>query len=450
MRPFIALLACLAAALVAAAPASADSLVFIKESNVWLSNPDGSGAYQVTLDGTAENPYISPSQADDGTIVAGRHLPAGGPLLRLRQNGDLINQIPVGGMLAGPFAAQVSPDGQTVAFEHVFSKVINGYLETSSDVRFTRADGSTPNGIGEVGRGAGAPSWLDSGHAFVGINAIATTVVPGQAPVEWWNDYDHQSYFPLGMSVEDGEVAPNGYIAVVRGEQQFGTIQLYRNNGLGATPTPACTLSEPSPGPAGQEFFDPTFSPTGGTLAWQEGNGIWEMDLGSDCKEGKPHLQIPGASEPDWGPAAVNPGPRSAPVAQPVLPGPPAQQPSQQTSKKDQGPKGSDKRGGAEPLSAAVGAAKLGKALSRGLTVSLTAPGRGTVSATAKLGGKLVASGSRQVERAGAARVALRFAPKVRRTLAARRQLSLRVTIRFAPKGGGGATTQALALTLKR
>ena len=443
MRPILALLACLAVACLGAAPASADSLVFVKDNNVWLSNPDGSGQYQVTLDGTAENPYISPSQADDGTIVAGRHLPAGGPLFRLRQNGDLINEIPVGGMIAGPFAPQVSPDGQTVAFEHVFSKVINGYLETSSDVRFTRADGSTPNGIGEVGRGAGAPSWVDSGHAFVGINSIATTVVPGQVPVEWWNDYDHQNYFPLGMSVEDGEVAANGTIAVVRGEGSFGTIQLYRNNGPTAIPTPTCTLSQPSPGPAGEAFVDPTFSPSGGTLAWQEGNGIWEMDLPADCKEGKPHLQIPGASEPDWGPAAVNPGPRSVP-APPPAPQTPSPQPKE--APRGQDDKGRDGRG----LGAAIVAPTLGKALTKGLTLKFDAPAGGTVSATAKLGAKPVASGNQPVKRAGAATVALRFTAAARRSLAARDQVALKVAVRFVPKGGGAATTETLALKLKR
>jgi hypothetical protein len=450
MRPILTLLACIAAALIAAAPASADSLVYIKENNVWLSNPDGSGAYQVTRDGTADNPYISPSQADDGTIVAARHLPAGGPLFRMRQNGDLINEIPVGGMLAGPFAAQVSPDGQTVAFEHVFSRYVNGYLETSSDVRFTRTDGSTPAGLGEVGRGAGAPSWIDSTHAFVGINSIATTVVPGQNAVEWWSDYDHQpKWFSNGQTVEDGEVAPNGEIAVVRGEGPTGTIQLYRNNGIGALPTPTCTLASPSPGPAGEQFVDPTFSPDGSQLAWQEGNGIWMEEVDDECK-GKPHLQIPGASEPDWGPAPVNPGPRSVTPPPPgPTPGTPSPQPSKPT-KKDGGD-GKGKGGeGARSLAASIAAPKLAKALAKGLTVKATAPGRGTLSAVAKLGAKPVASGSQKVTKAGATALALRFSPKARHTLAARRQVSLRVAVRFAPAAGGAPTTQTLAVKLAR
>ena len=58
-----------------AAPALGDSLVFVRGANVWLSNPDGSGEYQVTFDGSSAAPYESPSQSDDGTIVAIRETP---------------------------------------------------------------------------------------------------------------------------------------------------------------------------------------------------------------------------------------------------------------------------------------------------------------------------------------------------------------------------------------
>jgi hypothetical protein len=420
--------ACCVVALVVAAPASADSLVFIKEGNVWLSNPDGSGQYQVTTDGNAANPYISPSQADDGTIVAGRAQPQGAPLVRLKQNGELINQIPVGAIpVAGPFNAQVSPDGATVAFEHVFSRVINGYIETSSDVRFTRTDGSTPNGFGEVARGAGAPSWIDSGHAFVGVNQTAYTVVPGQAPIEWWNDYQHQPPFNLGETVEDGEYAPNGLLAVVRGESSWGTIQLYRANGSFTTlPTPTCTLSQPSPGPAGEEFKDPTFSPTGGGLAWQEGNGIWAMDLPADCSQGQPHLLIPGATEPDWGPAAVAP-PARIPAA---IPAPPAT---------GSGTKAAAPRGaGGTARSVSVG---LGKALAQGVKLRVNATGAGKFTATAKLGGKVVGMASKSVAKAGKTNLVVRFSAAGRKLLAGRDQANLKVLVRFSPRRGSAKTS---------
>ena len=109
---------CLIAALLAAAPAAADSLVFIRSGNVWLANADGSGQYQVTLDGTADSPYSSPSQADDGTIVALRTPPGGRPQIwRMHQNGGLLNapiNTPAPG--TGAIDARASPDGSLVAY----------------------------------------------------------------------------------------------------------------------------------------------------------------------------------------------------------------------------------------------------------------------------------------------------------------------------------------------
>src|SRR5512142_667690 len=74
--------------LAAAAPAAADSIAYIKDNNIWLANPDGSGQVQITRDGTGVTPYRSPSQADDGTIAAGH----GGEIVRLAQSGKVLAQ----------------------------------------------------------------------------------------------------------------------------------------------------------------------------------------------------------------------------------------------------------------------------------------------------------------------------------------------------------------------
>jgi hypothetical protein len=441
---------CCVAALVAAAPAAADSLVFVKENNVWLSAPDGSGQYQVTLDGTADNPYVSPSQADDGTIVAGRAQPQGAPLYRMRQNGEVINQIPVGPIpVAGPFNSQVSPDGRTVAFEHVFSRSVNGYVETSSDVRFTRTDGSTPNGFGEVARGAGAPSWIDSNRAFVGVNQTAYTVIPGQAPVEWWNDYQHQPPFNLGETVEDGEYAPNGLLAVVRGEGSWGTIQLYRSTGsFTAAPKPTCTLSEPSPGPAGQEFKDPTFSPAGDALAWQEGNGVWTEDLPADCSQGTPHLLIPGASEPDWGPAAVAPPARV-----------PSGAPGGGAGGGTPGGGGGTGRGAGAPSGpgskathggSATTRQTIGEALAKGIAVSVDAPGAGDVVAVARFHGSLLGKATKRVAKPGRTTLHLAISKAGRKVLRGRDRATVKIAVRFRPRRGGDIKSSTVSLQLAR
>jgi hypothetical protein len=102
-------------ALACAGVASADSLVYIKDGNVWLSSPDASKAYQVTFDGG----YSSPSQSDNGTIAALR----GGQLVRMDRTGRQLNA-PIDGMgspganngtFYGPYEPRISPDGSKIA-----------------------------------------------------------------------------------------------------------------------------------------------------------------------------------------------------------------------------------------------------------------------------------------------------------------------------------------------
>jgi len=320
-----ALALCGGAALAGPAPALADSIVFVKDANIWLANPDGSGQYQVTTNGTPDNPWQSPSQADDGTIAAVRAQPNWAPIVRMKQNGEVINEIPVAPMQRGPFEPAISPDGTKVAYEHVFTNS----FETSNDTRITDVTGLTsPNVYGHPGSGSGSPSWIGNDRIFVGDYTSAGTMVLGQPVVEWWNDWDHAGRFRESEDLNDGEVAADGTIAFVRGDRDDNTIQLYRSSGLASKPEPTCTLSNPSHGPLGARFSDPTFAPGGGAMAWQEGDGIWTITLPRGaCEEGVPRLTIPGASEPDWGPASINPGPRPQPAPQPQPRPQPAPQP---------------------------------------------------------------------------------------------------------------------------
>ena len=103
--------------LVIAAPASADSIAFIKGGDVWLATPDGARQQQVTRTGT----YSYVSQADDGTMIA---LAPGERLHKLSRTGavlaDFTTYVSDGGPVSrfqGPFNPEISPDGSKVAFE---------------------------------------------------------------------------------------------------------------------------------------------------------------------------------------------------------------------------------------------------------------------------------------------------------------------------------------------
>src|SRR3712207_6636438 len=115
---------CLSAA--APAAASADSLVYAKDGNVFVSAADGSAAKQLTTDGG----YESPSQADDGTVVAGRRTQVDGRnprhLHRMNRDGKLLNP-PVetvdaqNSFYIGPLDPKVSPDGRYVAYHYLYT-----------------------------------------------------------------------------------------------------------------------------------------------------------------------------------------------------------------------------------------------------------------------------------------------------------------------------------------
>ena len=77
------------------------------KANAWLFSRDSvHGKYpaEVTTDGTADHPYRSPSQADDGTIAAGY----ANEIVRMKQNGQVLNRIDPPAMLhsfvSRPFA----------------------------------------------------------------------------------------------------------------------------------------------------------------------------------------------------------------------------------------------------------------------------------------------------------------------------------------------------------
>src|SRR6187200_1966352 len=101
--------------LVCAAPAAADSLVYVKDSNVWAARPDGTGAVQISADGTPQDRYGYASQADDGTILAVRgnrfyRFDRAGR--RLASFGSVLTDNPSAIGAVGPIDARISPDGQ--------------------------------------------------------------------------------------------------------------------------------------------------------------------------------------------------------------------------------------------------------------------------------------------------------------------------------------------------
>jgi WD40-like Beta Propeller Repeat len=425
------------------AVAAADSIVFVKDSNVWLAKPDGSGQYQVTADGTYASPYRSPSQADDGTIAVGK----GNEIVRMRQNGTVLNRLdppPLENSIShpmdgAPVDVAISPDGSRIAYTFAGYECGGGTVScmTRYATGYTAADHLTPP------EPAGTtffsnPSWITSTRTlqFGGFGSQVNIHDVGAASaVHWFDDSDYASGEDLG----DGELSRDGTeIALVRSYGENAHLIWWKIAGNAHAGTPS--YGDPASGCAtgAQAGFEgPSWSPDGTQLAWKEVNPatkqpeIWVKPQALDCAV-QPRLAIAGGSEPDWGPANVNPGPRDSG-------GGPA-------------PGGGGGGGGGTPVGGtpgpvttpalhaalAVKRVKLGAALKRGLTVSIAhaKPGRTTV--VAKRGSRVVARATVKVGASGSAKVRLRFTAAGRRAL--RRAANVRLTI----TGAGAKATVTL------
>ncbi|MBI5105877.1 MAG: hypothetical protein HZB46_13015, partial [Solirubrobacterales bacterium] len=327
-RLVYALLLVVAACAGAASTAAADSIVFLKGGDVWLTSPDGTRQYQVTFDGG----WDSPSQADDGTIVAVH----GSMVVRLDRSGRVLGTPvrAVGGetsallsdkfKLFGPFDAEVSPDGRRVAY---WGTAYNPN-STATDVyaEFRDVTVVMPVDRAEVGpdswvTSVRTPSWIGSDHLLVAGSGLTNysfeTWEPGAGDdrLQWWFRYVH--------AIEsDAELSPDGrrLVAVAQtngAASAKDTLHFFSVAGPAwtAPPYPGTWLDDAPRPPAGEarcqgvrdsEVVNPTWSPRSDAVAFEDRDGIWTVavpDIATSCDGMATTLLAPGGSHPDWGPA---------------------------------------------------------------------------------------------------------------------------------------------------
>ena len=327
--------------------ASADSLVYMRGGEAWISHPDGSDAKQVT--GQANN-WSWPTEDDSGNILlagglggirAGVEDTPGSEIYRINQQGaDLSSpqQTPgsestVGCVTYAPRSLRVAPDGRHYAYDSFFC----GQFITQ---------------IGAVG-GAGFsgseymssfvfPYWVDNSDFVVSRGGQPLVDSDG----EWWThdlgdqaDHGFNWFGDPASYAEPGNT--NGWatgfdgIAVSRDQTKAATleedaanwpdgaarkvaIRLWSAAGAPtpahstvATPTFQCELDLPGD-PGVTAWYDnagPTFSPDGTRLAFAEPDGVHIANVSNlaDCAGISAPLVIPGATQPFWSAANESP-----------------------------------------------------------------------------------------------------------------------------------------------
>jgi hypothetical protein len=443
----------LCALAIAAPAASADSIAYVKDGNVWLSTSDGARQFQVTSDGG----YSDVSQADDGTMIA-LH---GNRLRKLDRLGNVQADFatPVtddrpapAKTFYGPYDPAISPDGTKVAYSYYYMTQSQSPTCFPPTCYTTINEGGTGYTHSDRLTGWDEPNFRKhSGWRFPIWVDNATTILSN--PTHLPND-DVVVDVPEGTSVG---LLRSWFTDAVQGNPGVGGGDITRDQQKLAFQTgennSTLTVYSLSPGvptswrdgednpeinpivcyrysdPIGGQFGIPSFAPDGGRMAFAVGDGIHIAavpDFGGGCTlDGAtvtPPLVIPGGKEPDWGPANV-----------------PASRPSQG---------GGGSTGGQSKLTVAVAATTLKKALRSGLKITVKVPAAGKLSATAARKGKTVATAGKKSVKPGKRTITLKFGKSARRALAHSRSVKLTLKVTLAPKGGS-ASSATKAVTLK-
>ncbi len=333
---------------VGAAAAAGGSIVYISGNNVWLMAPDGTGKKQITHDGSASSPYLSPSESDDGTIVAIRNSTSAdvGTIYVMNRAGRLVSrftppqygyhgvgvscsvdyQVAPTGIQRGT----VSPDGSHIAytaqamFQNVgCSTVVNVY--TSYVIGRTGTGAVHLSDIqaidsSEVGGWAGNATILLSNMAFDDVKLYSVSV-PGNHATLWKADTDEWDTAWEGPSRGGTLLATSGWSSAAAGP----VVRLWNAPSLTSAPTVRCeiaaTAGTSDPNVFGTPLAWPVgAAPDGTAVTWWETNGDTSRNTADEgiyvtavpsagCPSTKT-LIASGASYPFWGSAAV-----SAPVA---------------------------------------------------------------------------------------------------------------------------------------
>ena len=288
--------------LLPAATASADTIVFVKDANVWAASPDGSDQRQLTRDGTADHPYRSPSQADDGTVAASyldsiRLIGRGGKLLRELDPPALTNS--VSHVMDGtPVDVAVSPDGSKIAYTFVQASCPLG-----------ASAGREPRPATRLGHRRSAAWQPLPAQPELGRQLAHAPVRRLPAPGQHARPRRRRG---RALVRRRGHRRPGRRDRPRRRRARPATATSSRwcavtaatrtSRGTRTTAPPALPSAQCATGRL-EGLQGPTWAPDGESLAWGEPDGVWIKPSALDCTV-QPALVIPGAGEPDWGPAS--------------------------------------------------------------------------------------------------------------------------------------------------
>jgi len=395
------------AALALPAVASADSILYIDQGNVWSATPDGSRKVQLTTGGS----WHSPTQADNGTIAA---VQGTGPIQVMARDGRPLHTITTdvaksadGGTFApNPVQLSFSPDGTKIAYAYVAYScpVASTCGSIQRSVFYTHADVTTATPISVYGNqhSVSNPEWVTNSRTLV-FGGYGRQVAIDDLDA---GDYNSKPWMVPNGDMGDGEVSRDGKRLAVTTDYGPNTkLAFYAVTGNVATEFPPAYPELSCSTTSGDaKFGDLSWSPDGSGIAYESSTGVTvsrftKFEVG-DCAAPNDLVISATGTSPDWGPM----DPPAARYTPPVVTPDPGTGASDPVITPDNKPAGAK-------LTIAKATAK---ALRKGLAVTVEVPAKGRVTVTATVGGRKVASGSANAKKAGKVTVKL---TKVKKSL---------------------------------
>ena len=298
--------------------AGSGTITYIANHNVFVASQDGTSPRQVTKDGTAANPWYSPTQSDAGQIVAGH----GTLIYRMDQFGQTLNTIDPPDLRSGgsetlggaPTSLAVSPDGNTIAYSYVknYCSFPNNVCKNWPVTGFTASTKVTsPETYGTTY--GDTPSWVTNSRVVVDNrgpfdNIYLYDLGRGTVGTYWFGD---ENLHPTGYtSITDIEISRGAPYAIgIEGTGDQTRAVFLKIDNLGDYRTGIPTSPDPSNGLCATTIVPgisgATWSADGATAAWQEGGSVHMAAMGAAPCQSEPVAVIAGGSSPSFSPAVL-------------------------------------------------------------------------------------------------------------------------------------------------
>ncbi len=283
------------------------------DGNVYRTSPDGSLSERVTSDASAESGYMTPSQKNDGTIVAIRKASSSAFAYFINpETGGLKDTWILPKTGAGSFVpfngGVISPDGGMFVYDWHYFDCWTNPCTLNQRVSFIAGPGTTNPCLINCHTNYIRPRWIPNtpyaGFVDTSFNRIWVQKAGAAQPTAWLgfndpNGGDMMSFDISSKGVAVLEVTPEG--------SDNAEFAFWNTNGTppAGSPSHRCSVINIAKAPA-----YPRFSPDGSMITWQDRGSVYVANLpsatgGVNCTLNP--VKVGNGKEPSFGQATLKP-----------------------------------------------------------------------------------------------------------------------------------------------